>query len=112
MKGQVLYRGKPVAHAQVTFHPIGDPKANLIRPVGKVDDQGHFTLTTFKDGDGAPAGRYRVTVVWYLAAPARRGSDETFTANYLPQRYASIETSGLAATVTPGANDLPAFELK
>jgi hypothetical protein len=110
--GRVLYNGKPVANAQVTFHPVGDVKRGAIRPVGKVDDQGNFTLTSFKDGDGAPLGEYQVTVVWYLARQTRPGSDETVSANYLPVKYANVETSQLTATVTAGSNELPAFDLK
>jgi hypothetical protein len=110
--GQVFYNGRPVANAQVTFHPVGDAGRTAVRPVGKVDVDGRFTLTSFKHGDGAPAGEYRVTVVWYLATPTRPGGDETVSANYLPQKYASAETSHLTATVTPGGNDLKPFDLK
>ena len=77
-----------------------------------MDDQGRFTLTSYKEGDGAPPGEYRVTVVWYLAQRARPGSEDTVSANYLPAKYASADTSLLTATVTPGNNDLRPFELK
>jgi hypothetical protein len=112
VRGQVLYNGRPVPHAQVTFHPVGESSCGVVRPVGKVDDQGRFTLTSFKDGDGAPPGEYRVTVVWYLARPTRPGSDETVSANYLPAKYATADTSQLTATVTAGGNELRPFELK
>ena len=114
VRGKVLFNGRPVVNGQVTFHPVGDTSRDAVRAVGKVDEQGSFALTTFKDGDGAPAGDYRVTVVWYLARPARPGtaSDETVTANYLPAKYANVETSGLSVTVKQGANDLPPFDLK
>jgi hypothetical protein len=112
VSGTVRYNGRPVANAQVTFHPVNEANRKAVRPVGKVDDQGRFALTSFKDGDGAPAGEYKVTVVWYLARPARAGSDETVSANYLPQKYASVETSQLSVTVTPGTNELRPFELK
>jgi hypothetical protein len=110
--GRVLFNGRPTANAQVTFHPINDNGPKVIRPVGRVDEQGNFTLTSFKDSDGAPAGEYQVTVVWFLARPARAGSDETTSANYLPEKYSRAETSKLKATVAPGTNDIPAFELK
>jgi hypothetical protein len=110
--GRVLYNGKPVANAQVTFHPVGDVKRDTIRPVGKVDEQGNFKLTSFKNGDGAAPGEYQVTVVWLLAKPFRPGSDETVSANYLPDMYANVETSRLTATVTAGSNELPLFDLK
>src|SRR5437016_3167193 len=79
VKGRVLLRGKPTTNALVTFHPVADAGADAIRPVGHVDNEGNFTLTTYAAGDGAPEGRYQVTVVWYLAAPVRgpKGGDET-----------------------------------
>ena len=77
-----------------------------------MDGQGYFSLTSFKDGDGAAPGEYQVTVVWYLATPARQGSDETVSTNYLPIKYASVETSQLTATVTAGNNELTPFNLK
>ena len=112
VRGRVLYNGEPVTNAQVTFHPVGDSKRNTIRPVGKVDDQGNFALTSFRDGDGASAGEYQVTVVWFLAKPVRPGSEETVSANYLPVKYANVETSQLKVTVTPGHNELAVFHLK
>ena len=112
VRGRVLYNGRPAANAQVTFHPLGDTKRDTVRAVGTADEQGYFSLTSFKDGDGAAAGEYQVTVVWYLARPARPGSEETVSFNYLPGKYAQVETSRLTATVTPGANDLALFDLK
>ena len=77
-----------------------------------MNENGEFMLSTFTAGDGAPAGDYRATVVWYLATPTRTGGDDTISANYLPPRYAGAETSGLTVTVVPGTNELPPFELK
>jgi hypothetical protein len=112
VRGRVLFNGKPPANALVTFHPSGDAGPQALRPVGKVDEQGNFTLTSIKQGDGAPAGEYQVTVIWYLARRTRPGSDDTVTANYLPAKYANAGTSHLTATVTPGSNDLKPFDLK
>jgi hypothetical protein len=111
VQGQVLVKGRPAAQAQVTFHPVGDGGPDAVRPVGHVDAQGRFRLTTYAEGDGAPEGEYRVTVQWFLATRTR-GSDEYQSVNYLPARYARAETSGLRATVTRGENNLPTIELK
>jgi hypothetical protein len=75
------------------------------------DEQGRFTLTTFRQGDGAPAGDYVVTVQWFLATPTPDRSGEYLTVNYLPARYGQVESSGLRVTVSPGRNDLAPFEL-
>ena len=111
VQGQVLVKGRPAARAQVTFHPLDDSGPEAVRPVGHVDEQGRFRLTTYADGDGAPEGEYRVTVQWFLATRAR-GSDEYQSVNYLPARYGRAETSGLRATITRGDNNLPTIDLK
>jgi hypothetical protein len=105
--GQVFVDGQPAARAQVTLHPLDERIKE--RPAGHADEQGRFRLTTAKDGDGAPPGKYRVSVVWFVAVPV--GRDESVARNRLPARYADATTSGLEATVTPGTNDLPAFRL-
>jgi hypothetical protein len=113
VQGKVLVQGQPAARALVTFHPV-DAAADteVLRPVGQADEQGNFTLTTYRQGDGAPAGEYRVTVQWLLATPVNQQTrDEYVTVNYLPARYGQPASSGLAATVSPGNNQLPAFEL-
>jgi hypothetical protein len=109
VEGHVLAAGKPVARAQVAFHPINGPP-DAARPVGQTDEQGRFTLTTQVGGDGAPAGEYRVAVTRYLAR--KRGKDDYEPVNDLPARYESAESSGLTATIGPGDNRLPPFELK
>jgi hypothetical protein len=109
--GQVLVAGRPAARALVTFHPVGDAGREKVCPTGHVDDQGRFRLSTFRQGDGAPAGDYQVTVVWFVARPVPGRPDESLTLNYLPARYASAATSNLRATVSPGNNEVPAFQL-
>jgi hypothetical protein len=114
VRGQVLYRGRPTAHALVTFHPLEDDGPAAVRPVAEADEQGRFTLTTYAAGDGAPEGEYRVTVQWLLASRSQfpGQGDDYVTSNYLPDRYGRPDTSGLQATVVPGDNELPTFELK
>ncbi len=58
--GQILFQGKPVDDAHVTFH--GRTDAGGRSASGKTDDQGKFTLTTYKSGDGAIPGEYTITV--------------------------------------------------
>jgi len=103
-----LADGTPPAHALITLHPVGDAGPDAVHPTGEVDEQGRFTLTTYAAGDGAPAGEYRVSVVWYLAS----GRDDT-PQNYLPDAYARADSSPLPrVTVAKGANELPPLELQ
>jgi hypothetical protein len=111
VRGQVFAGDRPAANALVTLHPVGGAAADAIHPTGTVDDTGNFTLTSYKTGDGAPAGEYEVTVVWYLAVKSGSGPDDYETRNFLPARYADAKTSQLRATVTKGTNQLEPFRL-
>jgi hypothetical protein len=92
--GQVYVNGKPAAGAKVFFTPIEtDPDA--VAPYGVVDAEGSFDLTTYLTFDGAPAGKYVVTIRW----PGFKGL------------YDNPKTSKLTATVEKTANDLPPFQL-
>jgi len=55
---------KPATGATVTFNPTNPDPKDPHKPVGKVDEQGNYTLTTYTEGDGAPAGEYVITVIW------------------------------------------------
>jgi hypothetical protein len=109
--GQVLVEGRPAPRAIVTFHPVG--AAEDLRPSAQTDDQGKFTLTSYSGGDGAPEGRYAVTVTCFRALAARNLSEgDENTRNVLPSRYANPATSQLQATVSKGNNDLPPFQVR
>jgi hypothetical protein len=116
VRGKVLQKGSPVPGATVFFHPKdGDIKS--LRPSGQTGDDGSFTLTTGVK-NGAPAGEYAVTVVWPgepKEGPKKKMSTEAPEVerpDRLSGRYADPKTSGLAATVKTGKNELAPFELK
>ncbi len=62
--GTVKSRGQSCGGALVVFHPTDKGRENDPKPVATVKDDGTFTLSTFGEGDGAPAGEYVVTIVW------------------------------------------------
>lgn len=110
--GQVLFQGQPAAHAQITFHPVNDNSPAAIHPTGIVDEQGNFTLTSYKQGDGAPEGEYRVTIQWFLAVRTQtQAGPDYVSVNHLPARYGHADTSGLRAVVARGKNEIPPFSL-
>jgi len=99
VNGRVLYEGNPAAGAVVILHTIGGA-ATGERPRAKTDGNGEFTLTTFKNGDGAPAGQYGVTVEWKQTDDhPEQGVD------LLPAAYSDPETSKLTATISAGSNE-------
>jgi hypothetical protein len=58
IKGRVTLDGKPVDGASIEFVPMDGSRS----AIGTTDTDGYFTLTTFKQGDGARKGEYKVTV--------------------------------------------------
>jgi hypothetical protein len=109
VSGKVLLAGgKPAEHATVVLHPVDDSGPDAVKPRGKVNPDGSFTLTTYDGNDGAPAGNYRVTVELWLAS----GKSDEGPKSRLPAKYAKPETSGLTATVATGPTDLKPIELK
>ena len=66
VSGILTCEGQPVANAMVNFTPIADESRKEGRPgrlaLGRTDETGHFTLTTYENNDGAIVGRHVVTV--------------------------------------------------
>ena len=63
--GKVFYKGEPAAGAVVYFHQEGSgaPSPQAI-PFGIVEDDGSFSLTCDRVGNGCPPGKYAVLVEW------------------------------------------------
>jgi len=110
VRGQILVDGQPAAGAEVVFHPEQADRGRL-RPRGVTDDQGRFELSTHQAGDGAPAGRYQVTVSWKSEATGKQ-EDRDLAQEKLPRRYLDPKASQLSAEVQAGANELPPFILR
>jgi hypothetical protein len=73
VKGRVLFDGKPVKEAQITFSPLGaEGQKETGKPAtGFTDDEGNFVLSTFKNYDGALQGSHNVLVVLDDTNPAK-----------------------------------------
>lgn len=109
-KGKVLFKGQPVAGAQVTLYPKDSAAPDTIRPTAVTDAAGEFALSTHRERDGAPAGEYRAAVVWHPLVDV--GAGPTRGPNKLPARYATPDTSALEAKVEPRETVLPAWDLQ
>lgn len=63
--GSIMINGAAPEGAVIELRSSGQaPDTRDSRPWGVVDAQGKFMLTTYENGDGAPAGDYKVTVKW------------------------------------------------
>jgi hypothetical protein len=126
VRGRVTYRGQGIPKAIVIFHPAQDAleKAKKLRPFAYADNQGNFELKTYVNGDGAPPGKYRVSII--AVGGGRSGGIETDqpaaeseVASTGPvsippavtKKYGSPETSGIEVTVQEGENNLEPFDL-
>jgi hypothetical protein len=110
VRGRVTLDGKPLAEATVAFHSLATTAAIESRPLAYTDSHGCYTLTTVRQGDGAPPGQYAITVV--LRAPRQVGEEIVRDGrNLLPARYARPESSGLQFEVVAGDNDIPPLAL-
>jgi hypothetical protein len=103
VKGQVLAEGRPASGVLVVFHLLDATGPQPLRAYARTDADGTFTLSTYQPHDGAPAGRYAVTVV---------SPDDNEGRHWLPPRYALPDTSGLRVEIKPGTNQLTPFRLR
>jgi len=123
-KGSVMANGRPAFEAVVTLHPVD--KSIGVTPSAQVDEEGNFTLTSRKPGDGAPAGDYRITVRWMqqpvppqssaptgviMSMAGNEGESKAEAKDRLGEVYANPETSGLKCTISTGENEIPTIEL-
>jgi hypothetical protein len=105
----VLADGKPAQHALVVLHSTTpEAGAEPLRPRGKVSSDGSFKLTTYDGDDGAPAGKYTVSLELWLAGA--RAEDPPV--NKLPAKYSKPETSGIEVTINEGPTEVPTIQLK
>ena len=125
MSGRVEYQGQGVPKATVIFHPEGDAPegAKRLRPFGYADDAGNFDMKTYVTGDGAPPGKYRVSITAASVAnpnqPSKDGPVNGTTPVTGPQipasiteKYGNVETAGITVEIKEQDNKLEPFQLQ
>jgi len=115
VQGEVFVRQgnerAPAAGALVVFHPTTPPTGDTPLPVAHVDETGKFALTTYRNGDGAPAGAYTITIEWRAPRPPPPHKPKE-TGDRLRGRYSDPRTSQIAYTVDKDKeNNVPPIEL-
>ncbi len=125
VRGKVVYNGQGVAGTTVVFIPV-DPandKAQKLRPFAYGQNDGQFEIKTYKTGDGAPPGKYRVAIIVPQAGGQGSMKDQPVTAESaaprpvvkvplaIVRKYAKADTSGLEVTIQEGENNLDPFVL-
>ncbi len=106
IKGQVLVDGNPTAGVRILAHEEGGGNAeHPTLPSGLTDADGNFTLGTYDQGDGVPAGNYKLTFSW-SGGGLMSGKPDKFGG-----RYANPATSKVDLKVADGPVDLGKIEL-
>jgi hypothetical protein len=94
--GTVTYQGKPVESGTIQFVPEKG------RPAGGKIEGGRFTLTTYKEGDGAISGKHGVGVTSLKQqAPAQAGAEPEMI-SAIDKKFSLPTHSGLSAEVPAG----------
>ena len=109
--GSVAYQGKPASGFRVTFHPQFDLGERQFAPSAMTDAEGKFTLSSYKAGDGAPAGKDAVTIEWPQAVNTGDEYDAQPTIDRLQGRFADPAKSAWNVDVVAGENQLEPFQI-
>lgn len=88
VKGKVTLNGKTVTEGMITFEPDSGREAH-----GDIQSDGTYTLTTFKEGDGAVLGTHRIAV---------SGAGRS-----VPNKFAHVSSSKIEIEVSEGKTDYP-----
>ncbi len=111
--GKVTFKGQPATGARVIFFYTSEQLRGQLLPTPQatVDGAGNFRVRCFGEEDGAPAGEYRLGIVW-REKPSGNTSGDYRPPDRLKGRYGNPQRSGLTAIVVEGENILPPIELK
>jgi len=114
VEGQVLYNGQPLAGLDIAFHAVDPANAVSYPPHAKTNSEGRFKLTSYVEGDGCPAGEFRVALAFAVeVAGDDDGSDQVKRLKFqVPSKYHKAETSGITITIKPGSNQLDPIKLE
>jgi hypothetical protein len=107
-QGSLWINGQPAEGAMLVLHRTGDAlfDARGTRPTATVDTAGNFALTTYQDGDGAPAGEYQVAVLWF------DDSDSNSPWDKLGGRFADPTRSDIRVSVGPERDTLEPIRIE
>jgi hypothetical protein len=102
--GTVTFQGKPISKGGIQFQPEKG------RPASGTIADGKFTLSTYKEGDGAIVGKHAVAV---SVTEEVKDKDGDTTVKYLiPQKFANPTTSKITAEVPSGGKTDIAIDVK
>ena len=106
--GKVLVDGAPAKGVEVRFYRTDQLNdIDALRPFATTGEDGGFQVGAYEKGDGAPAGRYKVTLFWTDRPPGSEPGPDV-----LGNQYTNAANSSLEVTISEGNNALTPFEVK
>ena len=126
VRGKVVYKGNGVPQATIIFFPVEPVNEGhkKLRPFAYADANGEFELKTYVAGDGAPPGKYRVSIIAASTGgsggskkdqPASESGATALPTVAIPpgvtKKYANVDTAGIEVTIVDGDNNLEPFVL-
>jgi len=107
-EGRVLVDGQPVAGVEIRLYPADQvDDVDALRPYATSGTDGGFRLGTYEKEDGAPEGRFKVTVYWLDPESKSATPDDL-----LGGQYADASKPAQEVTIEQGKNQLPTIEVK
>jgi hypothetical protein len=106
--GTLIVAGRPAVNAVVTLIPENTSSSFHYQPHAIVDKDGSFRLSTFVTHDGAPAGKYVVTVVW----PGPPINEDQDGPDQLRGRYSDPKRPAARVQITSETRQLEPILLK
>lgn len=112
VEGIVTLHGKPAAEVSISLHH----SEGMVAPRGISDKDGKFSISTYGKGDGAPAGKYKVTAAknmtkeispGVLAPPPPGGFKSD-----IPTKYESVNTTDITVEIQAGDKNSLKIDLK
>jgi hypothetical protein len=101
--GKFMYEGKPAAGVMLKLLPEATKGRT---PTATVREDGSFSMSYYGQDDGAPAGKYRLLVLW-MRPPAEGGLPQ----DYFRGRYADPQNAVKTIEVLEAPNDLGTIAL-
>ncbi|VTR93734.1 Uncharacterized protein OS=Singulisphaera acidiphila (strain ATCC BAA-1392 / DSM 18658 / VKM B-2454 / MOB10) GN=Sinac_3752 PE=4 SV=1 [Gemmata massiliana] len=86
--GKLTFEGKPMSGAEIAFLPA-DPAQRGLQSRATANANGEYTLYTYRQNDGAPAGEYVVTLYW-PAPLSKRAAEKLEKAETVEEKDAII----------------------
>ena len=104
--GKITVGKETPVGANIILHPQGHTLPEGVSAVGKVGEDGTFSVSIYDLGEGVPAGEYVATVQWFKIGKPTAAGEDPLVQDVIPKQYSSPNTSPIKVTVKPEPTQL------